>query len=191
MFYRFCIWTKTGKLLPKAFWSFYWHCSCSSKPKIQSGYMALNFWCADFRLALFWEGCLLCNFWDKTYADKPFWKMYSVVEWSVNIHFVAGYGTNFCIKTKFLFKFSVSGSIHTLTHWMLNERLIWKQMINLHKFSLILHCHPTFPTKSFLRFYGCLFKNISIQNVAISCWMEKVFRSSFLVTVVTIPSMYH
>lgn len=160
MSYSFCRWAKTGKLLPKSFWSLYWHCNCSSKPSIQSGYMALNFWCADFRLALFWEGCLLCNFWNKTYADKPFCKMYSVAEWSVNIHFVAGYGTNFRIKTKFLFKFSVPGSIHTLTHWMLNERLIWKKMINLHKFTLflILYSHPTFPTKSFLGLYGfCLF----------------------------------
>lgn len=153
-------------------------------------------WIFDVLIAdwpYFEKDVFLCNFWDKTYADKPFWKMYSVVEWSVNIHFVAGYGTNFCIKTKFLFKSSVSGSIHTLIHWMLNERLIWKQMINLHKLFLfcilILHFLPN-PSWGFMAF--CLFKNFSVQNVTIFCWMEKVFTSSFLVIVVAIiPSLYY
>lgn len=121
MLYSFCIWARNGKLLPNAFWSPYWHCSCSSKPRIHSGYMALNFWCADFRLALFWEGCLLYNFWDKAYADKPFWKMYAVAEWSVNIRFVAAYGTNFSIKTKFWFTFRVLSSMQRLNFkWKTN-----------------------------------------------------------------------
>lgn len=97
MLYSFCIWAKNGKLLPKSFWFLYWHCSSSSKPRIHSGYMALNFWCAHFRLALFW-GCLLHNFWDKTYAVKPFWKTHAVVEWSVNIRFVAAYGNNSVLR---------------------------------------------------------------------------------------------
>lgn len=98
MLYSFCIWAKNGKLLPKSFWFLYWHCSSTSKPRIHSGYMALNFWYAHFRLALFWKGCLLHNFWDKTYADKPFWKTHAEMEYSVNIRFVAAYRNNSVLR---------------------------------------------------------------------------------------------
>lgn len=154
MLYRFCIWAKNGKLLPNAFWSLYWHCSCSSKPRIHSGYMALNFWCADFRLALFWEGSLLYNFWDKAYADKPFWTMYAVAEltfvlWLLMV-LISALRLNFGLKSEFY---------AACKDRILNEILIWKKIKKLHKFTLILilYSHSTFPTKSLLRPCGYLF----------------------------------
>lgn len=50
--------TKNKNTLPKAFWSLYWHCSCSTRTKLHTGCMPLKFWCADFWLAQFWEDYL-------------------------------------------------------------------------------------------------------------------------------------